>query len=447
MTIQEHGTTSAAYGPDILQSIRGLTLDKIDSYVDSMTESEAVSALSDWSLWRLQYQEVPRGEWTRWILRCGRGSGKTYTGARTTNEVARDKSKIRSGEIGIIGRTYSDARFTMIEGPSGILATSTPDFRPRWEPGNGLLIWPNGVRGRVFSADKPESMRGPNLSFVWGDEPAYWPDLYRTWIEVIEPALRVGCMQALLTTTPKRNPDLQKIEKLPGSVTTRASTFDNPYLPRVARTRLREIYEGTRAGAQELRGEYLSENENALWTYDDIEIHRVKKIETGLLRRVVIAIDPAVTAHEGSDETGIIVAAAGLDGHGYVIADRSLKASPLGWARSGVAAFHRFSGDLIVGEVNNGGDLVETTISTVDPKVNFKAVRASRGKMTRAEPVAALYEKGMIHHVGVFPELEEQLISWDASASKSPDRLDALVWAFHELFLQDQGPGPLRAYL
>jgi phage terminase large subunit-like protein len=434
-------------GPDILSLVHGLTLDKIDAYVDSLSEEEAISTLSDWSLWRLPYQTPPPGKWTRWINRGGRGSGKTHTGSRTTNETAKDKAKIRNGQIGIIGRTYSEARFVMVEGPSGILATSTPDFRPEWEPGNGVLRWPNGVIGRVFSADKPESMRGPNFAWVWGDEPAHWPDLYRTWIEVIEPALRIGCMQALLTTTPIRNPDLQRLEKLPGSVVTRARTFDNPYLPIDARERLREIYEGTRAGLQELEGEYLTENEHALWTYEDIESNRVKRVDPALFQRVVVALDPAVTAHEDSDETGIIVAARGLDGHGYVIADRSLKASPLGWARAGIAAYHRFSADLTIGEVNNGGDLVETTISTVDPRVNFKAVRASRGKFTRAEPIAAMYERGMIHHVGVFPILEEQLTTWDASTTKSPDRLDALVWALHELFLQDAPTGPLRAYL
>jgi len=449
---------SARVGPDILDLVRGLRVDQIDAFVDSLSDAAADRTLADWSLWRLPYQTPPLGDWTRWILRCGRGAGKTYTGGKVTNETARDKSKIKSGEIGIIGRTYSDARFTMIEGPSGILATSTPDFRPRWEPGNGLLIWPNGVRGRVFSADKPESIRGPNFSFVWADEPAHWTDLFKTWIEVIEPALRVGWMRALLTTTPIRNPDLRKLEELAGSVVTRAATFDNPYLPRSARARYREIYEGTRAGLQELYGEFLVDNDRALWSYEEIERNRIRCLDgrfdralesVGVqLRRVVVAIDPAVTANEDSDESGIIVAGLGANGHGYALADRTLKASPLGWARAAIAAYHRFRADLIVGEVNNGGDMVETTLRGLDPQVNFKAVRASRGKVTRAEPVAALYERGLIHHVGVLPELEDQLTSWDATMSKSPDRLDALVWAIHELFLQhDQPAGPLRAYL
>ena len=432
--------------PQIVETLGQLSPAKIARFVESLDPEEALALLSDWSLWMLPYQRPPEGDWRRWIFRAGRGTGKTYTGSRTTNEVARDRKKIRTGEIGVIGRTHADARFTMVEGPSGILATAAPDFLPQWEPGNGLLIWPNGVRGRIFSADKPESIRGPNFAWVWADEPAHWQDLASTWWSVIEPALRVGWARAMLTTTPLPASELQEIEKEDHSVVTRASTFDNSYLSKAVRDGLRKHYEGTRIGRQELEGEYLATNENALWSHEMIEIHRVR--EHPDLARIVIAVDPAVTAHANSDETGIVVAGRDVDGEIYVLEDRTLRGSPATWGKMAVALYHRWGADRIVPEVNNGGDLVTANILGIDPRVNVTPVRASRGKVTRAEPVAAMYERGRVHHVGTFRELEDQLTSWDPTHSKSPDRLDALVWAIHSLALSGKREaGPLRAYL
>lgn len=432
--------------PEIITILRDKGI-SLPALMETLNKEECAAILNDWDLWKLPYQTMPTGDWRRWIFRAGRGTGKTHTGARTTNEVARDRKKIRTGEIGIIGRTHSDARFTMVEGPSGILATAPDDFKPDWYPGSGLLVWPNKVRGRIFSADKPEQMRGPNFSWVWGDEPAYWPNLYDVWIEAIEPALRIGWARCMLTTTPRRNPDLKKIEDMSLSVTSRASTYQNPYLPDAVLSTFEEIYKGTRAGKQELEGEYLSENENALWRIADIEDHRVKEPPCELVR-IVVAIDPAVTNEEKSDETGIIVAAKGADGRGYILQDRSMKGSPNQWAKMAIACSIRWKASRIIAEVNNGGDMVETTIRAVDKNASYKAVRASRGKFTRAEPVAALYERGMISHCGPFETLEDQLVNWDPTQKGSPDRLDALVWALHELFLQDKNPaGPLRAYL
>lgn len=433
--------------PDIVTRFGALTEARIQKLVGSLDHEEAMAILSDWRLWRLPYQEPPPGDWRRWVFRAGRGTGKTYTGAKTTNEVARERSKIRTGEIGIIGRTHADARFTMVEGPSGIIATAAPDFRPVWEPGNGLLTYPNGVRARIYSADKPESLRGANWAWVWADEPAHWVDFARTWWEVIEPALRVGWARAMLTTTPLPASELRALEDEVGSVTTRASTFDNSYLSKAVREGLRAHYEGTRIGRQELLGEYLSTNENALWTPESIEENRVSVAPVDLTR-VVVAVDPAVTANKNSDETGIVVAGIDTDGRGYVLDDRSLRGTPLQWGKMAIACHHRWKADRIVPEVNNGGDLVVQNIRGLDHRVHVTPVRASRGKVTRAEPVAALYERGLISHVGHFPELEDQLTTWDPTSAKSPDRLDALVWAFHALLLSDKRPaGPLRAYL
>jgi phage terminase large subunit-like protein len=433
--------------PEIVTTLRERGI-SMEAFLDTLSMEETDAINGDWDLWKLPYQAMPPGAWRRWIFRAGRGTGKTHTGARTTNEVARDRKKIRTGEIGIIGRTMRETKKVMVEGPTGILATAPADFRPKWYRADGKLIWPNGVVGYTYSADEPSQIRGPNFSWIWGDEPAYWPDLLDYWMYEIEPALRIGWARCMLTTTPRRNPDLMKIEQLDElSVTTRASTYQNPYLKKEVRDVYVNLFAGTRAGRQELEGEYLLENDNALWRLADIEDHRVKEPPCELVR-IVVAIDPAVTNEEKSDETGIIVAAKGADGRGYILQDRSMKGSPNQWAKAAIACSIRWKASRIIAEVNNGGDMVETTIRAVDKNASYKAVRASRGKFTRAEPVAALYERGMISHCGPFETLEDQLLNWDPTQKGSPDRLDALVWALHELFLQGKNPaGPLRAYL
>jgi len=433
--------------PAIAATLSSLSPSKVRALIASLSRDQQVALLSDWHQWCLPYQRMPDGDWRRWVLRAGRGTGKTYTGARTTVEVAKDRKLIRTGEIGIVGRTYSEARFVMVEGSSGILEASPPDFRPTWEPGNGILTFPNGVRARVMSADKPESGRGGNYAWIWGDEVCHWPDLEGMWWTVLEPALRIGWARAMLTTTPLPNDSLKKIEGAEGTVVTRAATFDNPYLRKEARESLRVMFEGTRIGRQELYGEILEDVVGALWTHDTIEDSRVNHRPMNLTR-VVVAVDPAVTSDPDSDETGIVVAGVGADRHVYVLADRSMKGTPSEWAHAAVAAYHRFSASRIVAEVNNGGDLVEATIRAVDPNVPYRKVHATRGKALRAEPVAALYERGKVHHVRHLEQLETQLCSWTPVGSKkSPDRLDALVWAVTDLVLGEKEAGPLRGYL
>jgi phage terminase large subunit-like protein len=420
-----------------------------------LTPEETIALLSDWDLWSLKYQRLPPGKWRRWLLRCGRGAGKTHTGARTVNEVARDRSKIKTGEIGIIGRTLDEARFVMVEGSSGILANAPMDFVPLWEPGNKMLTWPNGVRGRIFSADKPEQMRGPNWAFIWGDEPAHWADPEDTWWKVIEPALRIGWARAMLTSTPIRDPFLEKLEARGDTVLTTASTYDNPYLSKSVIASFHEQYDGTTIGRQEMLGEYLPSSEHALWNQELIDNFRVRDIPRPFAR-VVVAVDPAVTAHEKSDETGIIVIGLGFDGDAYVLQDRSLKGSPHEWGKTAIAAYHRWQADVIVCETNNGGDLVESNMRGIDHRIHVKQVRASRGKVIRAEPAVALYERGKVHHLNVLTELEDQMVTWEPhrafgtskNKSKSPDRLDALVWGLYELYLgEDRPAGNIRAYL
>lgn len=405
---------------------KGIPLDVLKNAIDKLPMSQQMAIYDDWSLWALPHQRLPEGQWRRWVLRGGRGSGKTFAAAKTVNMIARDRQKIRTGEIGIIARTHSDARFTCVEGPSGILATAPSDFRPEWSPGTGTLVWPNKVKGRIFSADKPEGMRGPNWSFIWADEVCQWPDVERTWWEVIELALRLGWARALLSTTPRPDPFLKNLEASEDTVVTHASTFDNPWLDERTKEAFKKVYAGTRRGQQELEGLILEDVNDALWSWEHIENHRVDTLPD--FARIVVAIDPAVTSTESSDETGIIVFGLDYKNHGYVLEDASGTYTPNQWAKLAVSLYHRYEADRIVAETNQGGDMVEATVRAIDPRVSYSGVRATRGKTLRAEPVAALYERGMVHHAGVYEKLEKQLTTW-VPGHPSPDRLDALVWA------------------
>lgn len=431
--------------PAIANLLASLDASQLRDYVSQLEVDEIIATLSDWSLWSLPYQQVPRGSWRRWVFRGGRGTGKSYTGAKTTHEIARDTDKIRGGEIGIVGRAWDDAIATMVEGPSGLLATAPLDFRPEWSPGKGLITWPNGVRGHLYAAGSPASLRGPNLAWVWADEVEHWARNEQVWFESIEFALRIGWARALLTSTPiKGSRLLRKLEEKNDTVVTRAATRDNPYLSADVRSTLYEYFAGTRIGRQELEGEIIDEVEGALWSLAMIDPYRVD--HAPMLERIVIAVDPAVSDTEASAEHGLVACGRCELGEGYVLEDRSRRGSPESWASVAVAMYRRFGADCIVAEVNNGGDMVESTIRAIDPSVNVKQVRASRGKMIRAEPVSALYERKKVHHVGVLPELEEQLCTREPGDTEGFDRFDAVVWGLTELMLKPSA-GPLSAYI
>ncbi|ADU50161.1 hypothetical protein Tmar_0036 [Thermaerobacter marianensis DSM 12885] len=400
-----------------------------------LSDEEAEALLYDWRFWARPKQLPPEGPWRIWLILAGRGFGKTRTGAEWVREQVERHGRRR---IAIVGRTAADVRDVMVEGESGILSISPPWFRPVYEPSKRRLTWPNGAIATLYSADEPDLLRGPQHDAAWADELAAWrrPE---AWDNLMF-GLRLGPdPRVVVTTTPRPVKLIRDLLNDPTCVVTRGSTYENA--ANLAPAFLEQIisrYEGTRLGRQELYGEVLDDVPGALWQRKRIDELRVR--EAPELVRVVVAIDPAVTSEEGSDETGIVVAGRGVDGDAYVLADRSCRMSPDGWARRAVKAYYDFDGDRIVGEVNNGGDLVETVIRTVDPKVPYKAVRASRGKAVRAEPVAALYEQGKVHHVGTFDHLEDQLcqITPDGyQGAGSPDRADALVWALTELMLED----------
>jgi phage terminase large subunit-like protein len=323
----------------------------------------------------------------------------------------------------------------MIEGESGILAICPPDERPEYRISKRRLEWPNGAWSLIFTADEPERLRGKQHMKLWADELASWR-YQEAWDQAMF-GLRLGDNpQACVTTTPKPMKILKDLLGRDDTVVARGSTYENrANLAAGFFTDIIRQYEGTRLGRQELLAEILDDVPGALWTRALLDDHRRGDLPD--LKRVVIAIDPAVTATDDSDETGILVAGVDRAGEGYVFDDLSGRYSPDGWARRVSYAYHHREADRAVAEVNNGGDLVEATLRTVDKAISYKAVRATRGKYTRAEPIAALYEQGRVHHVGTFPELEDQMCTW-VPGEKSPDRLDALVWALTELML---GPG------
>ncbi len=381
-----------------------------------------------WTLRARANQLPPAGDWRTWLILAGRGFGKTRAGAEWV------RAQIESGRCRrmiLAARTTDDARDVMVEGESGILAICPPWNRPVWRPSTRMLKWPNGAIAMVYSADKPDLFRGKQCDGAWADELAAWryPE---AWDQLLL-GLRLGAdPRVVVTTTPRPTPVIKELMAHPTTVVTRGSTYDNrANLAPAFFEGIISRYEGTRLGRQELYAEILDDNPNALWQRAQIDKLRVKEAPQEL-QRVVVAIDPSVTTT--GDEAGIIVAGLGPDGHGYVLEDATIRGSPHTWGSRAVQAYHRHQADRIVAEVNNGGERVELTLRTVDDKVAYKAVHASRGKRTRAEPIAALYEQGRVHHVGTFAELEDEMCDWEPEMP-SPNRMDALVWALTELML------------
>ena len=390
---------------------------------------------SDWFTTARPEQLTPKGDWNVWLILAGRGWGKTRTGGMDAILYALKNPNVR---VGVVVPTFGDLKRVAFGGESGILS-----FLPRecllsgrgqgYNSAAQEIRLANGSIVQGFSAAEPERLRGVQFHRAWCDEIAAWR--YPEAFDQLMFGLRLGTNpQVVITTTPKPTPLIKNLVKNQGSIITKGSTFDNAEnLAPSALQQLREKYEGTRLGRQELYAEVLEDIEGALWSWAAIEKARIKKENMPELQRIVVAIDPAVTNSEDSDETGIIVAGRSESGSFYVIDDLSFYGSPDAWARQAVEAFHQYKADRIIAEVNNGGDLVEKVIRTVDRQVPYSAVRASRGKMIRAEPIAALYEQGKVYHVGEFKKLEDQMTTFTPTARKSPDRMDALVWAVTEL--------------
>jgi len=386
-----------------------------------------------------EHQLAPSGDWYLWLLLAGRGAGKTDACAYYFDRFMRRNPGARGG---IAAPTLGDAAEACVFGPSGLLAHN-PRVKFGTHAGGTYVRWPNDATAQLFGAYTKQDVerfraRG-NRHIYWCEELAAWRYLREAW-ENMELGLRQGRNpHVIASTTPRTRPFLKRLTEAPDTVLTRATIHDNPALPDVTRRRLIDRYGGTRLEAQELLGEYIEEVEGALWTYETIARWRVRAEDVPDLARVVVAIDPSGGDEDGNDEQGIIVAGRGVDGQGYVLADRSCKLSPGGWSRRAIHAYEEFKADRVVGEVNFGGDLVihtvKTTAQDMDMVVATKKLSASRGKVARAEPISALYEQGRVHHVGEFPELESQMRSWTDDSGWSPDRMDALVWALTELMV------------
>src|SRR5580692_3073235 len=380
-------------------------------------------------------QIAPPGDWRVWLLLAGRGFGKTRAGAEFV------RATVTAGlarHVALVAPTALDARAVMVEGESGLLSIGPPGERPDYEPSLHRLTWPNGAVATVFSADEPNRLRGPQHDLAWCDELAAWR--YPAAWDMLMFGLRLGQdPRAIVTTTPRPIKLIRELLADPKVVVTRGRTEDNrKHLAPAFLEQIVRRYQGTRLGRQELDGEILDDMPGALWTHGIIDAARLTAAPA--LTRIVVAIDPAVSSHENADETGIIIAGRDVDGHGYVLADASGHYAPAEWAKVAIAAYAAHRADRIVAEVNNGGDMVEATLRVVDPNVPFAAVHASRGKVARAEPVAALYEQGRVHHLGALPLLEDQMCAFSSDFDRdavgySPDRVDALVWALTDLLL------------
>ena len=374
-------------------------------------------------------QLPPDGEdWLILLILAGRGFGKTWTGARLLLEWLR----LSPGDYFIAAPTFGLLKRVCFEGPSGIVAALDKDelVIGGYNRTEMTLKFKNGSRVYGLSADTPDSPLGLNLSGGWCDEMAAWP-YDEMWTRGLAPALRIGKSRVVITTTPRPTKLIKDfMGRTDGSVAViRGSTFDNQAnLSEAALNELRGRYEGTRLGRQELYGEILEDVEGALWTLESLQ-----RAEVPEMVRVVVAVDPATTSGEDSDETGIVVVGKGVDGFGYVLADRSCRDTPNGWARRAIAAYEEFGADRIVAEKNQGGDMVEQTLRSVSNSVSYKGITAKVGKRLRAEPVAALYEQHRIFHCGVFEHLENQMLEWVPDSGYSPDRLDALVHGITEL--------------
>lgn len=455
-TLVEAEVTASTSTLRVLRSgavwLASATPQAIDEFLGGLSDETLLALPWLFEFWALPHQLPPEGAWRSWVIMGGRGAGKTRAGAewvRAQVEGARPRDAGAAQRVALVAETIDQAREVMVFGDSGILACTPPDRRPQWHATRKRLIWPNGAEAILFSAHDPESLRGPQFDAAWVDELAKWKRAGEAW-DMLQFALRLGSSpRQVVTTTPRNVEVLKAILKNPSTVVTHAPTEANKaYLAASFLEEVRARYGGTRRGRQELDGTLLEDAEGALWTSGRIEESQVEAAPA--LSRVVVAVDPPVTGHGASDACGIVVAGVVAEGppqdwRAYVLEDASVQgASPDGWARAAIAAMERHGADRLVAEVNQGGDLVESVLRQIDPLVPYRAVRASRGKTARAEPVAALYEQGRVFHLRGLGALEDQMAQMTAQGFRgagSPDRVDALVWALTDLMI-----GPAQAW-
>ncbi|WP_435311842.1 DNA-packaging protein [Primorskyibacter sedentarius] len=418
-----------------------------NEFLNSMPKGELLALPFIFEFWAMDHQLPPEGDWRSWVILGGRGAGKTRAGSewvRSMVEGSRPRDPGRAKRVALVGETLDQVREVMVFGESGILACSPPDRRPDWHGGRRTLIWPNGAEAMAFSAHEPEALRGPQFDAAWVDELAKWKRAQDTW-DMLQFGLRLGeCPQQCVTTTPRNVGVLKQLLKLDSTVVSHAPTEANR--ANLADSFLAEVrarYAGTRLGRQELDGVLMEDEEGALWTHSLLDEVRIEK--AGAFDRVLVAVDPPVSGHAGSDECGIVAVGVTTQGpvqdwRAVVLEDASVRAaSPMTWARAAITCMEHWGADRLVAEVNQGGDMVEQVIRQVDPLVPVTKVHAAKGKVARAEPVAALYEQGRVSHLRGLGDLEDQMCRMTLQGYQgkgSPDRVDALVWALTEGMIQ-----------
>jgi phage terminase large subunit-like protein len=424
-------------------NLSNLTREQQNAFFASLTDAELYALQYDWSVWGRAGQQLPQGAWFVWLILAGRGWGKTRTAVENIAQMLRGPSPMIAPAgspkyLTIVADSPKDLREYSIDGPSGFLSVGPAEYRPLYEPSKSTLTWANGAKAVLYSAEDPEALRGASGSFFWWDELAKSRYAESGW-ENLMYGMRESNPRGIVTTTPRPLKLLKDLMARPSTVITRGSTMDNR--ANLAETYFKNVIEprlGTRQGRQEIDGEILEDIDSALWDRQFFDNHRIKFAP--YMKRIVVAVDPS----GGKDAIGIVAAGEGGDGRAYVLADKTLtgngNTSPATWGKCVTDTYTEFSADCIVAERNFGGDMVEHVIRTASPHVPVKMVTASRGKVVRAEPVAALYEQGKVSHVGSMHELEDQCCMMNTNGYNgdgSPDRVDALVWALTELMLKE----------
>ena len=413
----------------LAERLADMPLNERTALLNKMSATSLAALQTEWSFIARPKQLPPPGDWRIWLIMAGRGFGKTRTGAEYVRALVESG---RASRVALVGRSAADVRDVMVEGPSGLIAIAPKDTRPTYEPSKRRVVWPNGAVAHMFSADEPSVLRGPQFDAAWADELAAWR--YDEAFDQLMFGLRLGSdPRCIVTTTPRPVKIIRDLMSASNVAVTTGSTYENR--SNLAPQFFEEIikrYEGTALGAQEIHAAVIDQASGALWTRELLDQCKVSNKPRDYVRTIV-AIDPAMGGTK--NETGIIVCALDTFGHAYVLEDYSLKATPDQWAKKAIFAYHKHRADRIVAEVNQGGDLVEKVLRTIDTDVSYKKVRASKGKLARAEPVAALYEQGKVYHVRHFMKLEDQLCTYIPGESNSPDRMDALVWGLTDLML------------
>lgn len=426
-----------------ISQLRALPKWQQEKILRKLGPARADELMHTWEFFARENQLPPEtSDWFCFMFLAGRGAGKTRSGS----EWVRAQVKRGKKRIALLAPTAADCRDVLVEGESGILNVCWEKDKddkgnlmgkPKYEPSKRQLTWANGAIAKMYSAEEPERLRGPQFDTAWADELCAWKDDQGTW-DMLMFGLRLGKHpQIFVSTTPKPRKLLKDIMAESTTVISTGSTYDNAEnLAPSYLQKMKDKYEGTRLGQQELYASILSEAQGALWNHALLDACRLEKDPEVDFLRIVVSVDPAVSTNKTSDQTGIVVAALGTDDKAYVLEDVSGRYSPQEWATKAVEAFHRWGADRVVAEKNQGGDLVKYTLNTIEPDLPIKLVHASRGKAARAEPVSALYEQGKVCHVKGLIDLEEQMVEWEPlSGMPSPDRLDAMVWAITELKL------------